>query len=97
MTYYTHPPHTIHKQPDLEQDEEKLEAEDLERHTLHTSMVMVIPNACAVKVTRMDFVKAEPKQGDSIWSDDATIGDMRNDLLLMAHDFSGHNSMGALA
>ena len=60
-------------------------------------MVMVIPNACAVKLTRMDFVKAEPKQGDSIWSDDAAIGDMKNDLLLMAHDFSGHNSMGAMA
>ena len=61
-------------------------------------MVMVIPNACAVQLARMDFVKAEPKQGDSTaWSDDATIGDIRNDLLLVAHDFSGHNSMGAMA
>ena len=94
---YTSASYIRFKQPSLEQDEEKLEAEDLERHTLHTSMVMVIPNACAVKLTRMDFVKAEPKQGDSIWSDDAAIGDMKNDLLLMAHDFSGHNSMGAMA
>ena len=68
-----------------------------ERKQLHTSLVMVIPRACPVKLTRSDLCHFEAPTDDKIWCDIEETGDMRQDLLLMAHDFTGHNSMGAMA
>ena len=68
-----------------------------ERKQLHSSLVMVMPRSCPVKLTRSDLCHYEASANDKDWCNIEDTGDMRQDPLLMAHDFTGHNSTGVMA
>jgi hypothetical protein len=78
-------------------DGEEVTAEDEERAALCSSLVMVIPDSCPVRLTRSDLLRPEAPKEDAIWMEEKERGDMKLDLLLMAHDFAGHGSIGAMA